>query len=122
MTPVVIYREADGKTPFMDWFHRLPFHAQARCRARLQLLAEQGPMLRRPAADYLRDGIYELRVKAERRQYRVLYFFHGRVSVVLSHGFHKRRSLVPPIEIERAMERKRAFLSDPRRHTHAETP
>src|SRR5262245_38367015 len=63
------------------------------------LLAEQGHGLRRPAADYLRDGIYELRAKAGRVQYRMLYFFDGRQAVVISHGIIKREAAVPPIEI-----------------------
>jgi hypothetical protein len=34
--------------------------------------------LRRPHADYLEDGIYELRWRNGTVQYRILYFFHGR--------------------------------------------
>ena len=51
--------------------------AWANCRARIELLADLGHELRRPAADYLRDGIYELRAKQGHVQYRLLYFFHG---------------------------------------------
>ena len=89
------------------------------CWARLGLLADQGHQLRRPAADYLRDGIYELRAKAGRIQYRMLYFFHGRQAVVISHGITKRESAVP-IEIERARRRRQAFEAAPPRHTHKE--
>jgi phage-related protein len=89
--------------------------------ARLGLLADQGHQLRRPAADYLRDGIYELRAKAGRIQYRMLYFFHGRAAVVISHGITKQQAAVPPIEIERALRRKQTFEADPPRHTHKET-
>jgi phage-related protein len=89
--------------------------------ARLGLLADQGHQLRRPAADYLRDGIYELRAKAGRIQYRMLYFFHGRQAVVISHGITKQESAVPPIEIERARRLRQAFETAPPRHTHTET-
>ena len=89
--------------------------------ARLGLLADQGHQLRRPAADYLRDGIYELRAKAGRIQYRMLYFFHGRQAVVISRGITKRESAVPPIEIERARRRRQAFEAAPPLHTHTET-
>ncbi|MEH1871881.1 type II toxin-antitoxin system RelE/ParE family toxin [Nostoc sp.] len=41
----------------------------------MEQLAEYGFELRRPAADLLRDGIYELRAKHVRVQYRILYFF-----------------------------------------------
>jgi hypothetical protein len=68
---IVFFQDEDGRAPFLDWFDRLPTQAKVQCRARLQLLADQGHMLRRPAADYLRDGIHELRAKANRVQYRM---------------------------------------------------
>jgi hypothetical protein len=37
--------------------------AWAKCRERIRRLAELGYELRRPHADFLRDGIYELRAK-----------------------------------------------------------
>ena len=67
-------------------------------------------------------GIYELRAKAGRNQYRMLYFFHGRQAVVISHGITKQASAVPPIENERARRRRQAFEAAPPRHTHTETP
>ncbi len=118
---IVFFRDADGGTPFLDWFGRLPEREKIQCRARLRLLEQQGHRLRRPAADYLRDGIYELRFRAGRVQYRVLYFFHGQLVVVISHGFTKHAAEVPPYEIERARGRKRAFAANPLRHTHRET-
>src|SRR5207247_8021486 len=120
-TPIVLFRDEDGSAPFLDWFDRLPERAKAQCRARLELLAEQGHQLRRPAADYLRDGIYELRARAGRVQYRMLYFFHGRAAVVISHGITKQGAAVPPIEIERARRRRQAFEVDPQRHAYKET-
>jgi phage-related protein len=117
---ISLYREEDG-SPFLDWFDRLPVKAKVQCRARLELLAGQGHQLRRPAVDYLRDGIYELRARAGRLQYRTLYFFHGQIAVVISHGITKQEAAVPPIEIERARRRKQAFEADPQGHTHKET-
>jgi phage-related protein len=118
---IVFFRDEHGRTPFLDWFDRLPEKAKVQCRARLGLPAEQGHQLRRPAADYPRDGIYELRAKAGRVPYRMLYFFHGRAAVVLSHGMTKKEAAVPSIEIERAHRRKLAFGADPLRHAHKET-
>ena len=51
--------------------------------------------------------------------YRVLYFFHGREAVVLSHGLVKRRA-VPAREIDLAVKRKGRFEEAPRTHTHEE--
>ncbi len=51
----------------------------------------------------------------------MLYFFHGRQAVVISHGITKQESVVPPVEIERARRRKQTFAADPPRHTHKES-
>jgi phage-related protein len=78
-----------------------------------------GHELRRPEADFLRDGIYELRVSLRGVHRRVLYFFHGAVAAVVSHGLVKER-VVPPKEIDRATERKQRFEVSPRQHTYEE--
>jgi phage-related protein len=78
-----------------------------------------GNELRRPEADYLRDGIYELRFKHMRVNYRVLYFFHGQSAVVLSHGLQKEK-IVPPKEIDLALDRMNLFRADPNNHTAKE--
>ena len=59
-TRVVIYCEDDGSAPFLQWLLALPQRAQDKVRIRLGRLRELGHELRRPEADYLRDGIYEL--------------------------------------------------------------
>jgi ribosome-binding protein aMBF1 (putative translation factor) len=42
--------------------------------------------------------------------YRILYFFHGRAIVVVSHGLKKER-IVPPTEIDLAIRRRAKFES-----------
>src|SRR3989442_7751831 len=116
MTRVLFFRAKDGSTPLLDWLDTLPPKAQDKCTERIERLRELGHLLRRPEADYLRDGIYELRTKAEGINYRVLYFFHRQEAVVLSHRIVKQQAEVPPREIEKAIEHKRAFERDPKRH------
>ena len=72
--------------------------------------------LRRPEADYLRDDIYELRASYQGVNYRMLYFFHHKLAVVVSHGLTKERA-VPPREIDLAIKRKSQFDANPKRHT-----
>jgi phage-related protein len=81
------------------------------------MLAQFGHELRRPATDYLRDGIYELRAKQGHVQYRILYFFHQRQVAVLAHSLTKEVT-IPVAEIERAIKRKNLFESNPRKHTY----
>ena len=83
---VVFFREGDGTIPLLDWFDKLPARAKAKCRLRLDRLRELGHELRRPEADFLRDGIYELRVALGSVNYRMLYFFFGTTAAVVSHG------------------------------------
>ncbi len=112
-----MYREENGSVPLLEWLDSLPHKAQDKCRLRIERLGELGHELRRPEADYLRDGIYELRVGRQDINYRMLYFFYGTEAVVLSHGLVKERE-VPAQSIAEAVKRKLGFAVDPKRHTH----
>jgi|SRR5438270_5567369 len=118
-TKVVFYKEDDGSVPLLEWLDSLPKRALDKCTVRIQRLAELGHELRRPEADFLRDGIYELRIGLQHVNYRVLYFFHGRVAAVISHGLAKEQRVAPK-EIERAIDRKQKFEMNPGAHTHME--
>jgi phage-related protein len=115
-TEVIFYQEENGEAPLMEWLDGLTAKAQDKCLARLKRLEDFGHELRRPEADYLRDGIYELRVSLQGVQYRMLHFFHGKSAAVVSHGIVKEQK-VPPKEVDRAMQRKKKFMANPRRHT-----
>jgi hypothetical protein len=91
--------------------------AWVNCRARIELLVQFGHELRRPAADYLRGGIYELRAKHGHVQYRLLYFFHGRQIAILANALTKENK-VPMADIERAIKRKNLFETNPKAHTY----
>ena len=78
-------------------------------------LRTRGHELRRPGADFLRDGIYELRPTHQGVNYRILYFFSGKNIVVISHGLSKKAE-VPAIEIDRAIERKNKYEANPKVH------
>lgn len=114
---VIIYQESEGDVPFLEWFDRIPAKAQDKCLARLAALQENGSELRRPIADYLRDGIYELRASVQHVNYRMLYTFVGQNVALLSHGLVKE-ARVPPAEIDLALERKNRFEADPEKHSY----
>ena len=102
--------------PWPTGIEELPAKALQNCLARLERLEQLGNELRRPEADYLRDGIYELRASYQGVHYRMLYFFHKRKAVVVSHGLTKERA-VPPREIDLAIKRKEKFDGNPQQHT-----
>lgn len=114
-TRLIFYRDDDGTAPVLEWLETLPSKARAKCVVKMERLAEMGHELRRPEADLLRDKIYELRTGLDGINYRILYFFYGEAVAVLTHGIIKER-VVPPKEIDRAVECKRKFEKNPKGH------
>jgi hypothetical protein len=116
---VVIYQEEEGDAPVLEWLRELNAtnsKAYDKCRAAIARLALLGHELRRPESDYLRDGIYELRVRLGSINYHLLYFFHGQTASVISQGLTKEDA-VPTTEIKRAIIRKALFTANPTVHT-----
>jgi phage-related protein len=106
-TEVFFFREPkDNSAPLLEWLDGLPAKVQTKCTERIDRLGELGHELRRPEADFLRDGIYELRARHQSVHYRMLYFFAGKAVVVVSHGLTKERK-VPPREIDLVIDRKK---------------
>ena len=119
-TQVHFYQEHEDDVPVWEWLTDLARRdrkAAVVAVSKIQALRLLGYELRRPNADYLRDGIYELRFKRGRLNYRILYFFSGRNVVVVSHGIAKE-SEVPDVEINRAVERKQRFEANHDAHTY----
>jgi phage-related protein len=117
MPEIRLFQDSDGTCPVLGFLDNVPPDCRAKARERVALLADRGHRLRRPHADLLRDGIYELRWKYQRMNYRILYFFHGSEVVVLAHALTKERR-VPPAEIERAIRRRDLFETNPGKHTY----
>jgi len=108
---VVFYKDREDNVPVLAWLDVLPVKIQDKCVVKIERLRELGHELRRPEADLLRNGVYELRVGREGMNWRV--------AAVLTHGLTKEQE-VPVKDIERALERKRLFEQDPDGHTYRE--
>ena len=65
-------------------------------------LLQRGHQLRRPIADYLGEGIYELRPKNSR----IFYFFFMRNSAVMVHAIKKKTAEVPEEDMRLCLKRK----------------
>ena len=74
-----------------DWLDGLQPKHRAKCVKWIEILKSFGHELRRPESDYLRDGIYELRVRFQSLNYRMLYFFHGKPGRSPHTGLKKRK-------------------------------
>ena len=118
-TEVNIYREANGEVPLLDWMDLLPRKIQDKFTQRIESLERNGHELRRPICDFLRDGVYELRVRRGRVNYRVLYGFVGQNIVLLSHGCTKKKE-VPEKEIELAIKNLINYSKNPMLYTYME--
>ena len=78
---VVWYEAGDGACPIAEFLDGLTQDERAKALAAIDLLEEEGPNLRRPHADFLKNGIYELRIRVSKVRYRVLYFFCNRTDI-----------------------------------------
>lgn len=120
-TRVLFFKALDGRAPVLEWLkelRQLDASAFAKCAAGIDRLRVFGHELRRPAADYLRGGIHELRLRRGRVHYRILYFFHGRTAVLVL-GTTKEGA-VREEDVERALRRKQDFEAHPERHVYQE--
>ena len=120
-TELLVFKDESGVAPLIDWLNRLERtepKAYVACLVRIQQLEQSGYELRRPVADFLRDGIYELWAKRGKVHYRILYLFHGKNVACMTHGFTKKGA-VPNTEIARAIHAKELVESNRNRYTMA---
>ncbi len=102
---IEFYQDAHTHRPIEAWLDGLNVKDRARVRRTLNLLADHGTQLGVPYSRHLRGKMWELRVSAGRRDYRVLYFaFVGRRFVLL-HAFAKQTAKTPARELEIAERR-----------------
>lgn len=92
-----------GEKPVKEFIDKLSEKEQAKVFAYLDELKRQGHNLRRPMADYLRDGIYELRPRANR----IFYFFFLRENVVLLHAIRKDTDKILESDLDLCIKRKK---------------
>jgi len=108
---VLYYETADGESPVEQFIDSRKDRDQAKIFSWLSLLEKRGPNLPRPHADFLTDGIHELRIKLSGDQVRILYFFCYRDYIVLTHAFRKQSEKVPKAEIRKAQNYRADFLA-----------
>ena len=119
---LLFFQEPGGQSPVLERLQELRRtdpKAFAKCVAVVDRLRELGHELRRPTADFLREGIYELRARKGHVNLRLLYFFHGQGVAVLAHSVTKE-DVIPDADFARALLRKRAFEENPKLHTYSE--
>ena len=117
MTRTVVVFYAEGNVaPALEQLDDFAESVQDKLFYRVRRLEEAGHELRRPEADILRDGIYELRVRRQRVNYRLLYFFHRHVAVI-AHACTKEGA-VNNADIDRAIARRKFYEKSPEAHSY----
>lgn len=108
---VIYYKTSKGESPVEEFINIRSENNRLKIFSIIDYLEEVGINLPRPYADYLGDGIYELRVKLSGDETRTLYFFCFENYIILTHTFIKTSERVPEKEINRALKYKQDFLS-----------
>ena len=107
---IIYYEDSEGNCPIEKFISSRKLSNRAKILSWISLLEERGPNLPRPYADFLEDGIHELRIKLSGDQIRVLYFFCYKDFIILTHAFTKNVSKVPKSEINKAKKCRDDFL------------
>lgn len=109
MYNVYYYVDKEQKCPLDEFINGLKDSNKEKVYAWISKLEEKGPLLPRPYADLLRDGIHELRIKLSGNQIRILYFFVFQENIIMTHQFVKNTDKVPSKEIKKAISIKSEF-------------
>ena len=112
---VVFYSKDNGAEPAKDFILGLDKKMRAQMLVLVDLLADNGNLLREPHSKPLRDGIFELRAKVGSDISRLLYFFFVGRKVILTNGFIKKTNKTPEAEIKLAKQYKDDFLNRKRK-------
>ncbi len=107
MKNVYFFLDEKGGNPVREFIDSLPGKEQAKIAAYVSELKIQGHNLRRPLADYLGNGIYELRPKDDR----IFYFFFLKDNAILVHAIRKKTNKIPEEDMKVCLRRKVEVVS-----------
>ena len=107
---VEFYERIGSRCPTLEFFDELSGRERLFVDRAFERLGTYGPDLRRPHVDYLRDDIWELRVRTPDGQIRFLYFFFDQHRIVVTHGIKKKTDEVPAREIDKAIRYRSDYL------------
>ena len=107
---MIFYQSTSGKCPVEEFVEDLPVEDAKEVVASIAALRELGNTARRPLVDYLEDGIYELRARRFKKQFRVLYAFAGKHTILLLTGFVKKTKSVPARRLKKAKALRKDYF------------
>ena len=111
MRPIEFYQTSSGTSPVDEFLDSLSDqHAQ-----KVAWVLRLVELLDRVPEQYLKklvgtDQLWEIRVQAGGKNYRLLGFFDGAVLLILTSGFVKKQQKTPRQEIELAQKRRIEYV------------
>ena len=104
-----------GKVPFIRFLDKLSLIEKAEILSIIEefrLIKSKNENMPKSMSKFLKDGIFELRVRHTNRISRSLYFFLRDKKIVFTNGFIKRAEKTPTEEIEKALKYRELYLKD----------
>ena len=116
---IILYETLDGNCSVADFLKGLPTKHHAKALRNLELLEEFGQHLQGGFITHIRGNIWELRISFAGDISRILYFIPDGKTIILLHGFIKKKQKTPNKEIEIALKRMKEYLG--RSNSHENT-
>lgn len=102
LSNIYYFLDERNNSPVKEFITSLPVKERAKVFAYFHELMRQGYNLRRPMADYLGHGVYELRPKNNR----IFYFFFLKDTAVFLHALKKKSDKIPENDLSLCIKRK----------------
>ncbi len=106
----IYYQTNSGRMPVKEFIYSLHQRTRQKYYVIIGLLEDFGKTLPKPHADYLEDGIYEIRFVGIEGQVRIFYFFYFKNKIILTNGFIKKQRKAPKLEVKLAKERRNHYI------------
>lgn len=100
----------NGRTPAREFIDSLDDKAAARIDAFIERLRVYGNRMERKFVKRLTEDILELRIKQFDRIFRILFFYHPGMLIVITSGFQKKTEQTPPAELARAEKLRKLWM------------
>lgn len=101
------FRTREGAEPVREWLRSMPKEDRRQIGVDIKTV-EYGWPTGMPTCRSLGEGLWEVRTKLRDREILVIFFFEG-ASMILTHGFVKKKRRTPLAELQLARDRKRQW-------------
>lgn len=102
---IVFYKNSRGDELVQDFIKNQDKFTYAKAMRMLGLLKEHGPNLGMPYSKYMKNGMYELRVRGK-NEVRIFYVFQTEQTICMLNAFKKKSQKTPIKELRIALQRK----------------